>query len=192
MERPVDLPHLLHDPVIPKSCYVDPSARINGDVVMGEECSVWFHACIRGDVNAIRIGDRANIQDACVLHTMFRKHGLTVGDDVTYGHAAITHACTIGSRVLIGMQAAVLDGAVIGEDTLIAAGSLVTEGKTFPPGVLLLGRPARVVRDLTDDELRFVRERAQYYVEYARAYRRAGLFHTFDDNRYYRSPSSRG
>ena len=186
----VELPHLLRDPVIPESCYVDPSARINGDVTMGEEGSVWFHACIRGDVNSIRIGARTNVQDGCILHTLYRKFDLVVGDDVTYGHAAIMHGCHIGNRVLIGMKAMVLDGAVISDDTIIAAGSIVTEGKTFPPGVLLMGAPARVKRELTEKDLAFIRERSAYYVEYAKTYRRSGLFHTFADNRYYRSPNA--
>lgn len=188
MNERVELPNLLVDPVIPESCYVDVSARINGDVVLGEQCSVWFHAAIRGDVNTIRVGARTNIQDACVLHTLYRKHPLTVGDDVTYGHAAVTHGCTIGNRVLLGMQAIVLDGAVVGDDTIVAAGSLVAERKVFEPGVLLMGRPARVKRELTDTELAFIRERSTYYVEYAKAYERAGVFTRWSDNRDYRAP----
>lgn len=190
MEGPVELPHLLRDPRIPDSCYVDTSARINGDVEFGEECSVWFHAAIRGDVNAIRIGARTNVQDGCILHTLYKKYALTVGDDVTYGHAAITHGCTIGNRVMLGMQCAVLDGAVVSDDTIVAAGSIVTERKEFPPGVLLMGSPAKVKRDLTDDELVFVRERSQYYVEYAKAYARAGVFTRWSDNPAYRKPKT--
>jgi carbonic anhydrase/acetyltransferase-like protein (isoleucine patch superfamily) len=182
-----ELPHLGREPRIPESCYVDPSARINGDVVLGEQCSVWFHACIRGDVNAIRIGSRTNIQDQCILHTQYRQHDLVVGDDVTYGHGSITHGCRIGNRVLIGMQAVVMDGAVVSDDTLIAAGTLVTEGKTFPPRVLLLGRPAKVARDLTDQEVAFIADRSRHYVGYLEAYARAGRFRTWSENAYRRA-----
>ncbi len=178
----VELPHLAESPRIPDSCYVDPTARINGDVELGEHGSVWFHACIRGDVHRIRIGERTNVQDGCILHTMYRKYPLTVGDDVTYGHGAITHGCTIGNRVLLGMQCLILDGATIGDDTIVAAGSLVTERKEFPSGVLLMGRPAVVKRELTDDERAFIRERSAYYVAYVDAYRRAGRFRGWRDN----------
>lgn len=184
----LDLPHLLREPRVPESCYVDPSARINGDVVLGEECSVWFHASIRGDVNAIRIGARTNIQDQCILHTQFRRFDLVVGDDVTYGHGAITHGCRIGNRVLLGMQSVVLDGAVVSDDTIVAAGALIPEGREYPPRVLLLGRPAKVHRELSAEEIAFIEERSRLYVGYVKAYARAGHFFGWKDNPWRRSP----
>ncbi len=177
-----ELPHLLKSPRIPDTCYVDPSARINGDVRLGENCSIWFHAAIRGDVNSIEVGDRTNIQDGCILHTLHDRFDLRVGDDVTFGHGAIAHGCTIGSRVLLGMRSLVLDGAVIGGDVIVGAGSLVPPGKRIPSGVLLMGQPARIVRDLTEEEIRSIPEQAIRYTRYVEAYRKAGQFHGFRDH----------
>lgn len=181
-ESPVELPHLLKEPVIPLSCYVDHSARINGDVQLGEQCSVWFHACLRGDVHSIRVGNRTSIQDNCVFHTTFQKFPLSVGDDVVCGHGAIVHGCTVGDRVLLGMGAVILDGAVIEGDTIIGAGALVTEGKHIPAGVLALGQPARVVRDLSEEEISRIGDNARRYTEYIEAYARAGRFESWADH----------
>lgn len=180
----ISLPHLAKAPQIPEDVYVDPSARINGDVVMGEACSVWFHACIRGDVNIIRIGRATNIQDQCTLHATYRQHELHIGDQVTFGHGVIAHGCQIGNRVLIGMQSVVMDGAQIGDDVIIGAGSLVTEGKHIPAGVLALGRPAKVIRELKPAELEFIRQRAEHYAGYVAAYRKQGRFFGWADNPY--------
>ena len=182
MTESLSLPHLAKDPIIPDNCFIDVSARINGDVVLGDHCSVWFQAAIRGDVHEIRVGDRTNIQDNCTFHTSYQTNPLHIGDDVTFGHGVIAHGCTIGNRVMIGMHSTVMDGAVIAEDTIVGAGSLVTEGKEFPPGVLILGRPAKVVRDLKESERSFLIERAHHYVAYAAAYRDQGRFTTWRDN----------
>ena len=153
-------------PVVHPTAFVDESAQVIGDVQIGAESSVWMNAVIRGDVNAIRIGERTNVQDGTVVHVMHSTHPTAVGDDVTIGHGAIVHGCTIGSRVLIGMGAILLNGSTIGEDTIVAAGSLVTEDAVVPPRSLVMGSPARVRRALTDDEVRFVLESAGNYVRY--------------------------
>lgn len=187
----LSLPHLAKSPEIPESCYVDISARINGDVVFGAQCSIWFQVAIRGDVHQIRVGKRTNVQDGCTFHTSYGVHPLTIGDDVTFGHNVLAHGCTIENRVLVGMHSTVMDGAVIGHDSMIGAGSLVTEGKVFPPGVLILGRPAKVVRELTEKEKAMLVERAQHYVAYAAAYRAQGLFTTWSDNLYHQEMTKR-
>ena len=178
----VILPHLQKHPQIPSSCYIDPSARLNGDIVMGENCSVWFHCSLRGDVHEIRIGNRTNVQDNCVFHTTYKKYPLHIGDDVSFGHGVIAHGCTIKNRVLVGMGSIIMDDATIGEDVLIGAGSLVTERKTIPPGVLVLGRPARVIRDLTEAERKMVADRAWQYAAYVQAYRDQGKFCGWSDH----------
>jgi len=180
----VFLEHLDKEPLIPDSCYIDVSARINGDVVLGEDCSVWFHVSIRGDVNRIRIGKRCNIQDGCILHNTWREFELVIGDDVSFGHGVVAHGCTIGDRVLLGMQSQIMDGAVIGNDVLLGSGSLVTEGKRIPSGVMAFGRPARVIRDLTADELAIVADRSHQYATYVQAYRAQGKFTGWRDNLY--------
>jgi carbonic anhydrase/acetyltransferase-like protein (isoleucine patch superfamily) len=187
-EDKVELPHLLMNPEIPESCYVDVTARINGDVRMGEHCSIWFHASIRGDVHRITLGEYTNIQDNCVLHTTHQTYSLTIGNRVTFGHGVIAHGCTISNSVFIGMQSLILDGAEISDHVMIGAGSLITEGKKIPPGVLVFGRPAKVIRDLTPDEVKLVENHPLKYASYAEAYRNAGLFTTWRDNPDYRSP----
>lgn len=151
-------------PVIDASALIVDSAQVIGDVVIGEESSVWFNAVIRGDVNHIRIGKRTNIQDGSVLHVTRKKHPLVIGDEVTVGHGVILHACTIGSRCLIGMGAIVMDASEVGDDCIVGAGSLVTPNTQIPPRSLALGSPARVMRSLTEEELRTVRESAANYV----------------------------
>lgn len=151
-------------PEIHSSAWVTESAQVIGDIVIGEESSVWFNAVIRGDINYIRIGKRTNIQDGCVLHVARRTMPLVIGDEVTVGHNVTLHACTIGNRCLIGMGAVVMDGAEIGENCIVAAGSLVTPGTKIPPGNLVLGSPARVKRPLTEEEFRSIREAAAHYV----------------------------
>ena len=153
-----------NNPKIDDSALVMESAQIIGDVVIGEESSVWFNAVIRGDVNHIKIGNHTNIQDGCVLHVARKTHPLIVGDEVTIGHNVTLHACTIVSRCLIGMGAVVMDGAEIGENSIVGAGALVTPGTKIPPGSLVLGSPAKVKRELTEDEKRGIRESAANYV----------------------------
>ena len=178
----MNLEHLAKKPQIPDSCYVDISARINGDVVMGEDCSVWFNVSIRGDVHQIRIGSRTNIQDGCIFHTTYQTHPLTIGRDVSFGHGVIAHGCSIGDSVLVGMGSTVMDGAILGNDVLVGAGSLITQGKKIPSGVLVMGRPAKVIRELTDTELEEVRSRAKQYADYVSAYRNQGKFTAWRDH----------
>lgn len=153
--------------------YVDESAQVIGDVEMGEGSSIWCNAVVRGDVNYIRIGQRTNVQDAAVLHVTHLTHPLILGNEITVGHAAILHGCTIKGRCLIGMGAVILDGAVIGEETIIGAGALVTEGKEIPPRSLSVGRPARVMRKITDEELKLVLEGMERYVLLAQEYKKS-------------------
>jgi carbonic anhydrase/acetyltransferase-like protein (isoleucine patch superfamily) len=157
-------------PTIPKSCFIEETAAVIGDVVMGEDCSVWFNAVIRGDVNYIRIGNRTNVQDLCMLHVTHDTHPLVIGNDVTIGHNVVLHGCTIQDRVLVGMGAIIMDGAVIGEDSVIGAGALVVEGTVVPPKSLILGAPAKVKRPVTEQELSWIKESAENYVKYARQY----------------------
>lgn len=180
----MELPHLDKTPIIPESCFIDLSARINGDVTLGESCSVWFHVTIRGDVNWIRIGERTNIQDQCIFHTSWQTNPLSIGRDVSFGHGVIAHGCTLADRILVGMGSIIMDGAEIGSDVLIGAGSLITEGKKIPPGVLVLGRPGKVVRDLTPQEREMVAGRAAQYAAYVEAYRNQGRFTGWLQNPY--------
>ncbi len=133
------------------------TAVVIGDVVMGDGCSVWYGAVVRGDVNSIRVGHRVNIQDGAVLHCTYQKCGLTIGDDVSIGHNAVVHGCTVESKVLIGMGAIVMDQAVIGTGSVIAAGAVVTQGTVVPPGSLMAGMPAKrigpVSKELSEGEI---------------------------------------
>jgi len=157
-------------PTVPQSCFIEDTAVVIGDVVMGEDCSVWFNAVIRGDVNYIRIGGRTNVQDLCMLHVTHDTHPLIIGHEVTIGHSAILHGCTINDRVLVGMGAVIMDGAVIGKDSVVGAGALVVEGTVVPPKSVILGSPARVRRPANDKELAWIKESAANYVRYARQY----------------------
>ena len=162
-------PHKGIEPKIPDSCFIAPSADIIGDVTMGEQSSIWFQTVVRGDVNFIRIGSRTNVQDGSVLHVTRNKSPmkgspLIIGDDVTIGHRVTLHGCTLKNRILVGMGTVIMDGALIDDDSMVAAGSLVTKDKVFPPGVLIQGSPAKVVRPLTDDEILFLKISAHNYV----------------------------
>jgi carbonic anhydrase/acetyltransferase-like protein (isoleucine patch superfamily) len=157
-------------PTVDPSAYVDESAQVIGDVTIGAESSVWMNVVMRGDVHRIRMGRRSNVQDGTIVHVMRDTHPTTIGDDVTIGHGAIIHGCTIGSRVLIGMGSIVLNGAVIGDDVIVAAGSLVTEGAVIPPRSLVMGRPAAVRRPLTDADLKSILSYAENYVGYRKDY----------------------
>ncbi len=160
-------------PEIDSTAYLCASAEIIGNVVIGPESSVWFHAVIRGDVNTVSIGARSNIQDGCLLHVRHDHGPLVIASNVTVGHGAILHGCTIGDYSLIGMGAIVLDNARINSYTLLAAGSVVRPGTVIPEGVMAAGVPARVVRDLSPGERTMLEESAQHYVDYAKAYRDA-------------------
>ncbi len=163
-------PYLDQFPRLGQRVWVDPAASVIGDVEIGDESSVWMNVVIRGDVNTIRIGDRTNIQDGTVIHVMRGTHPTRIGNDVTVGHAAVLHGCTVHDRVLIGMGAMLLNGAEIGEDSIVAAGTLVPEGKTFPPRSMLMGRPAILKRELTDAEVASIRDYAQRYIGYRKDY----------------------
>lgn len=176
------LEHLEKSPAVHPSAYVDPTARINGDVTIGEGASVWFNVSIRGDVHFIRIGERTNVQDNCALHTTHDRFPLTIGAEVVVGHGAILHGCTVKGPALIGMGAVLLDGCLIEEDVIVGARSVVTQGRVMPAGHLVLGSPARAVRKLTEAELVAVREGWRSYVEYVAEYRRLGRFHGWADH----------
>lgn len=153
-------------PVVHPSAFIDPTAQIIGDVVIGAESSAWMNVVVRGDVHAIRIGDRTNVQDGTIVHAMKDQYDTRVGDDVTIGHAAVIHGCRIHDRVLVGIGAIILNGAVIGEDSIVAAGALVTERFVVPPRSLVMGRPARVTRALTAEDVASVLGYARRYVRY--------------------------
>jgi len=157
-------------PVVHPTAFVDDSAQVIGDVEIGAESSIWMQVVLRGDVNAIRIGQRSNVQDGTIVHVQRETHPTTVGDEVTIGHGVMVHGCTIGNRVLVGIGAIVLNGARIGEDSIVAAGSLVTEGTVVPPRSLVMGHPATVRRTLTDADVRSVLTYAGNYVRYRLEY----------------------
>ncbi len=162
--------YLDHRPRLGKQVFIDPTALVIGRVILGDDVSIWPMTVVRGDVNLITIGARTNIQDACVLHVThdgpYSAGGLplTVGEDVTVGHRVTLHACTVGNRCLIGMSSTVMDGAILEEDVLLAAGSLVTPGKRLVSGSLYRGSPATRVRELSAEELGMLRYSAAHYV----------------------------
>lgn len=157
-------------PEIEQSVFVAPTACVIGDVEIGAQSSIWFGCTVRGDVHEIRIGARTNIQDGSVIHTTRKVAGTYIGDDVTVGHMALLHACTIGNRAFIGMGAIIMDQAVVEDDAMVAAGALLTPGKRVPSGQLWGGSPARYMRDLTKEELAFFKISANNYVELAKEY----------------------
>ena len=160
-------------PLLAADAWIAPSADLIGDVQLGEQVSVWFGAVIRADNTAIHIGARSNVQEGAMLHSD-PGAPLTVGADCTIGHHAILHGCTIEQGVLVGMGATILNRAVIGAGSLVGAGALVTEGKSFPPGSLIVGSPARSVRDLSEEQIARLTASAAGYVEKARRFA-AGL-----------------
>ena len=155
-----------HSPLVDRSAYVDESAQVIGDVVVGAESSVWMNVVIRGDVNPIRIGRRTNIQDLTLVHVMRGTHPTTIGDEVTVGHSAVIHGCVIEDRVLVGMGALLLNGVHVEPDSIIAAGSLLAEGTRIPARSLVMGRPGKVTRQLTDDEVAKILWYSEIYVKY--------------------------
>jgi carbonic anhydrase/acetyltransferase-like protein (isoleucine patch superfamily) len=150
--------------------YVAPNASLIGSVIVGNECSFWFGAVVRGDNDLVAIGDRTNIQDNCVVHP---DPGIpvTIGSNVSVGHMAMVHGCTIGDGSLIGIGAVILNHAVIGRNTLVGAKTLIPERKVFPDGVLILGQPGKVIRELRPEELEMLRQSAESYVKKGRRYR---------------------
>jgi len=165
-------------PKIGKYSWIAPSADVIGDVEIGQDCSIWFGSIIRGDVHFIKIGDRTNIQDLSMIHvTHYKKerelgdgNPTIIGNDVTVGHRVMLHGCTIEDACLIGMSATILDGAVIGKESIVGAGSLVTKNKIFPPRSLIMGSPAKVVRELTNEEVEELYASASRYVTFKNDY----------------------
>ncbi|MEE8589170.1 MAG: gamma carbonic anhydrase family protein [Sulfurimonadaceae bacterium] len=164
-------------PELGANSWVAPSADVVGNVTMGKECSIWFGCVVRGDVHYITIGDRTNIQDLSMIHvTHYKKEDMSdgnptiIGSDVTIGHRVMMHGCTIEDACLIGMSATILDGAIIGKESIVGAGSLVTKNKIFPPRSLIMGSPAKVVRELNDDEVKELYASAERYVEFKKDY----------------------
>ena len=156
-------------PKIESSVFIAPSAQLIGNIFIGAQSSVWFGAVIRGDSEQILIGSRTNIQDLSVLH-VDSEHSLKIGDDVSVGHRALLHGCTVGDRVLIGMGAIIMNGAKIGEDSLIGAGALITENTVVPPRSLVLGMPAKVKKELSQEEIASISSNAAHYVNLASHY----------------------
>jgi carbonic anhydrase/acetyltransferase-like protein (isoleucine patch superfamily) len=153
-------------PVVHPTAYVDDSAQVIGDVEIGEASSVWMNVVIRGDVHRIRIGRRSNVQDGTIVHVMRGTHATTIGDEVTIGHGAIVHGCTLRDRILVGMGAILLNGVDVGNDCIVAAGTLLTENSQIPPRSLVMGSPGKVRRELTDDDVASIRDYAERYVGY--------------------------
>lgn len=156
-----------YTPQLGEGTFLAPNATVVGDVVLGPGCSVWFNAVVRGDVNSIRMGRNCNIQDGAIIHCTYQTAATTIGNDVSIGHGAIVHGCTVEDRVLIGMGAKVLDHAHIEPDVLLGAGALVPPGMRLQSGYLYTGLPAQQRRKLTDDELELIRRTARNYVMYA-------------------------
>ncbi len=163
-----------HEPRLGKGIFLAPGARVVGNVTLGDNVNVWFNAVIRGDMAPVRINEGTNVQDGCVLH-VDHNYPLVVGKNVTIGHQAVLHGCTVKDGALIGMGARLLNGSVVGEGALVAAGALVLEGQEIPPRKLAVGVPAKVVRDLTDQESEHLEWSGPYYAGKARRYIASGV-----------------
>ena len=164
-------------PKVDKSTWIAPSADVIGDVSIGEDSSIWFGSVVRGDVHYIKIGSRTSIQDLSMVHITHHKKAdrsdgspTIIGDDVTVGHRVMLHGCTIEDACLIGMSATILDNAVIGKESIVGASSLVTKGKVFPPRSLIMGSPAKLIRELTDEEVAELYASAKRYVAFKNDY----------------------
>jgi carbonic anhydrase/acetyltransferase-like protein (isoleucine patch superfamily) len=154
-------------PDVHPKAFIEDSAQIVGDVRIGEGSSIWFNCVVRGDVNPIRIGRRTNIQDLSMIHVLKDRFGTQIGDEVTVGHHVVLHGCTVGNRVLIGMGAILMDGVIVEDECVIAAGALLTPGTHIPKGHLAVGSPAKVKRPITEEERAWLAESANNYVAYA-------------------------
>jgi carbonic anhydrase/acetyltransferase-like protein (isoleucine patch superfamily) len=168
-------PFETHVPVVHATAWIAPTATIVGDVEIAADVSIWFGAVVRGDVEAIRVGPRSNLQDGVTVHVTTARHATVIGADVTVGHGAIVHGCTVGDSCLIGMAAVVMDGAEIGAESLVGAGALIVPGTRVPPRSLVLGTPATRVRALSPDEVREIAASAERYVALAGRYRAQGI-----------------
>lgn len=173
---------LKRTPQFDDTVFVAPSADIIGDVTLGSESSVWFNVTIRGDVNFIQIGDRSNVQDNVCIHVMNQTGPTIIGNEVTIGHGAVVHGCILKDRVLIGINATILDEVVIESDVIVAAGTLVPPGKTLESGYMYMGSPAKKARKLTDEELASIPKYASNYVKYSRAYQQKDQY---EENPFY-------
>jgi carbonic anhydrase/acetyltransferase-like protein (isoleucine patch superfamily) len=161
-----------HTPIVPASCYIDPSAQIIGDVTLGEQASVWMNAVVRGDVNSIRVGARSNVQDGAVLHGMRHLYPVLVGEMVTIGHNATVHGCTLEDEVLIGIGAVILNNARVGTGSIVAAGAVIPEGMVIPPRSLVAGVPGKIRRELGPQDHAMILQYAQNYLDYVAIYLR--------------------
>ena len=166
------VPYQGKQPRIGEAAFIADNATLVGDVEIGNDCSIWFGAVVRGDVHFVRIGTRTNIQDNCVIHVTNGSHPAVIAEEVTIGHGAIVHGCTVRRGALIGMGSRVLDGALVGENALVGAGALVPEGMHIPPRTLAVGVPARVTRKLTDEEVARLERSWRQYVDYKDQYLR--------------------
>ncbi|TPE43857.1 gamma carbonic anhydrase family protein [Pontibacter mangrovi] len=164
---PVILPVKGVRPQMGEGCWIAENATLVGDVVMGDECSVWFNAVIRGDVNSIRIGNKTNIQDGAVIHCTYERAATTIGNNVSIGHKAIVHGCTVQDNALVGMGAIVMDNAVVGENCIIAAGAIVLENTVCEPGWIYAGIPAKKIKQLSPEQIEGLARTANNYVMYS-------------------------
>jgi len=165
---PVILPVEGVEPKFGEGCSLAPNATVVGDVVMGDQCSVWFNAVVRGDVNSIRMGNKVNIQDGAVIHATYQKTKTIIGNNVSIGHNAIVHGCTLHDNVLVGMGAIVMDRAEVHSNSIIAAGAVVLEGTVIPPGSIFAGVPAKKVKDISQELIQGEIDRiANNYIRYA-------------------------
>ena len=172
---PVILPVNNISPLMGKDCFVAPNATIVGDVQMGDECSVWFNAVLRGDVNSIRMGNRVNVQDGAIVHCTFKRSKTIIGNNVSIGHNAIVHGCVIADNVLVGMGAIVMDNAHIGSNCIIAAGAVVLENTVVPTGTIFAGVPAIKIKDISPEMVSGEINRiAANYVTYSSWFKVAG------------------
>jgi carbonic anhydrase/acetyltransferase-like protein (isoleucine patch superfamily) len=162
--------HQGHTPVIPATCYVDPSAQVIGDVILGEQASIWMNAVVRGDVNSIRIGAKSNVQDCAVLHGMRYLYQVIVGELVTIGHNATVHGCILEDAVLVGIGATILNNARIGEGSIIAAGAVIPEQTIIPPNSLVAGVPGKIKKTLGEEDRKLILQYAHNYLDYTAHY----------------------
>jgi carbonic anhydrase/acetyltransferase-like protein (isoleucine patch superfamily) len=165
-----------HDPEIHPTAFIAPSAEIIGDVKIGAHTSIWFQCLVRGDVNSIRIGDHCNIQDMTLIHVARDEFPVTIGNNVSIGHRVTLHGCILHDYSFVGISSVVMDGVELGEYSFVAAGSLVTPGKKIPPGVLVMGSPAKILRDINEKEKMIIERTASNYQKYKENYKDSSLF----------------
>ncbi len=164
---PLILPVKDKTPLLGENCWIAPNATIVGDVTMGKDCTVWFNAVVRGDVNSISIGERVNIQDGAIIHCTYQKTKTIIGNFVSIAHNAIVHGCTIEDKVLVGMGAIIMDGAIIGSGSIIAAGAIITQNTIVPPNSVFAGNPAKFLKEVTPNLEEVFMRTANNYVMYA-------------------------